>query len=150
MNAVPLNNLTNTFYHIFQLTLLKSSEKEPVEGTMSNTEIYFELEEESHIICKNCGNIITTLESMISVNDRHKHTFSNPTGIVFAIGCFSTADGCIIVGEPTTDFTWFDSYRWSHAICSNCLFHMGWFYDSGSESFFGLILNNLLETDRTH
>ncbi len=150
MKAALLNDLTNTYRYNSELALLKSSEKGLIEGAMSNTEIDFEPEEESYIICRNCGNKITTLESMISVNGNHKHTFSNPAGIVYDIGCFSTADGCIIVGEPTADFTWFDGYSWSHSICSNCLFHMGWFYDSGSEIFFGLIIDNLLETSRTH
>ena len=150
MNVAPFNDQTNSFRQISKLSLLKSPERGIEEGSMSLTKKNFDPKEESCIICRNCGNTITLLENMISVNGRHKHTFSNPAGIVFDISCFSTADGCITAGEPTVDFTWFDGYSWSNALCSSCLFHMGWFYDSGSESFFGLILNNLLETDRTH
>jgi filamentous hemagglutinin family protein len=132
------------------ISFLKSTERGIEESTFSLTDMGFDPAKESYIICRNCGNIITSLESMISVNGQHQHTFINPSGIVFTIGCFSKAEGCITAGEPMSDFTWFNSYSWNHALCANCLFHLGWFYNSGSDSFFGLILDNLRETDRTH
>lgn len=136
--------------HIPEMSFLKSTESEAEEGTSPLTGTDFDLAQESYIICRNCGNIITSLESMISMNGQHQHTFINPSGIIFTIGCFSKAEGCITSGEPTSDFTWFDLYSWNHALCANCLFHLGWFYDSGSDSFFGLILDNLREVDLIH
>ena len=101
------------------------------------------------ILCKNCRKKITSVRNRIEVNGRHKHIFNNPEGIVFEIGCFSTAAGCLNHGFPTGEFTWFPGFNWSISICSNCHIHLGWFYHSGGKSsFFGLILNHLIEEDQ--
>ncbi len=108
------------------------------------------LDEEHHIICKNCSNLVTTIECTIAVNGQHKNTFTNPAGVTYQIGCFSQADGSIVYGVPTVEFTWFGGFSWTYAFYSKCLAHLGWFYQSGSESFFGLILDRLRETIKTH
>jgi hypothetical protein len=48
-------------------------------------------------------------------------------------------------GEPTAEHSWFKDFTWSFTICSNCLVHLGWFYLGGSESFFGLIVDRLVD-----
>ena len=95
------------------------------------------------IRCKSCGHIITSAEAVISVAGLHRHSFRNPAGILYTIGCFSRARGCTNMGEPTSEFTWFPGYTWCYSICSKCLNHMGWFYQSGDSTFYGLILNRL-------
>jgi len=57
----------------------------------------------------------------------------------------SSANGCVNYGTPTLEHTWFQSYSWRYALCSNCHTHLGWFYQSGNDSFYGLILENLEE-----
>lgn len=104
-----------------------------------------EKEEKSRLLCKYCGNRITTLEAMVPRNGRHRHIFSNPGGFVYEIGCFSCANGCVNQGRPTTEFTWFDGFAWRFSLCSNCHEHLGWFYRSKDDSFFGLILDYLVE-----
>ncbi len=82
----------------------------------------------------------------MEVEGKHMHVFSNPEGIVFQIGCFSSADGCVNRGVPTTEFTWFTGFSWRFSFCSNCYIHLGWFYQSkGVENFYGLILDRLAE-----
>jgi filamentous hemagglutinin family protein len=95
------------------------------------------------LLCKSCLNPITSDAYGIEVNGAHSHTFMNPHGIVFNIGCFINARGCLIVGNPTTEFTWFPGYSWRHAICSNCHTHLGWHYQTGGSGFYGLILDRL-------
>lgn len=95
------------------------------------------------IVCKTCGTIITSDEMGISINGSHEHTFMNPGGLVFRIGCFSGAGGCRIMGIPTSEYTWFPGFAWCFVICSGCLSHLGWHYDSGGSSFFGFILDEL-------
>ena len=95
------------------------------------------------LICRICKNKITSASQMINVNGQHKHNFKNPAGIRFHIGCFSSAKGCLAIGNPTSEFTWFKGFTWCFASCSKCLVHMGWYYQSPGNSFFGLILNNL-------
>ncbi len=81
----------------------------------------------------------------ISVESSHNHTFFNPAGIVFEIGCFSKAPGCGIVGEASSEFSWFAGTKWTTAICSGCLCHLGWLFEGRGEPFFGLILTSLIE-----
>ncbi len=97
------------------------------------------------IICKNCLNDITTEEHGIAVNGAHEHTCRNPRGLCFTIGCYDAARGCNVVGMPTYEFTWFPGYRWSYVICANCQAHLGWHYGSHENSFYGLILDQLLK-----
>ena len=99
--------------------------------------------EDPLIHCKSCGHTITTVDNVISVAGQHRHTFRNPAGIVYSIGCFSKAKGCFDMGEPTLEFTWFPGYSWCYSVCGKCFTHIGWFYRSGDSTFYGLILNRL-------
>ncbi len=101
-------------------------------------------ENDDIIVCRNCGNLITTLDQIISQNGKHIHVFKNPSGIIFEIGCFLSTSGCIDVGESTMEHTWFSGYAWRISICSICNIHLGWRYSSGIKSFYGLILDRLL------
>ena len=105
-------------------------------------------EQKKAIVCKACQNVITYPGYKIAVNGKHEHVFFNPHGIVFEVGCFSHATGCLPVGSSTLEFTWFEGYAWKIVICSSCFEHMGWQYlgESGG-GFFGLILTNLEEKD---
>ncbi|MGW8194412.1 MAG: cereblon family protein [Desulforhopalus sp.] len=97
------------------------------------------------IFCRACGMTVTSRDQKISVQGSHSHTFFNPAGIVFELGCFRQAPGCFVAGEPSSEFTWFAGHLWSFALCKSCRSHLGWFFDSGSASFYGLILTNLME-----
>ncbi|HPC42688.1 MAG TPA: cereblon family protein [Spirochaetota bacterium] len=97
-----------------------------------------------NILCKTCGNPITSDEAGIAMNGSHEHTFMNPRGMVFRIGCFSKAAGCFIVGSPTDEYTWFPGFAWCCVICARCQSHLGWHYRSGGSGFFGLILDQLV------
>lgn len=97
------------------------------------------------ILCRFCGHRITDTRYKIEVNGAHHHTFSNPDGIVFRIGCFALANGCMNRGTPTFEFTWFSGFAWRFSLCANCHAHLGWFYQGGNQSFFGLILAHIVE-----
>ena len=106
-----------------------------------------ETDKENFLLCKVCTHIITSQSSRTSKNGHHTHIFSNPQGIVFEIGCFSNAQGCSNISKPTPEHTWFPGFRWSIAVCANCHTHLGWFYQSPDSSFYGLILDNLVDSD---
>lgn len=129
---------------------LKSSDQKTGAGIEIKTEKKFGLKEDHLILCKNCGSIVTAPEHIIAVNGHHTYTFTNPSGITYRIGCFSSAHGCITDGDPTLDHTWFEGFSWNYALCLNCLIHLGWYYQRGDEGFFGLILDNLEDNTRTH
>ncbi|MGB5984318.1 MAG: cereblon family protein, partial [Desulfobacterales bacterium] len=82
----------------------------------------------------------------------HRHTFANPHGRVFEIGCFRDAPGCRVQGPALTEFSWFSGYAWRIALCGGCLSHLGWRFQGAPSGipgpgFFGLILNHLIEIE---
>jgi hypothetical protein len=97
--------------------------------------------------CAACGHGITGREQSIEVAGKFVHRFVNPAGLVFDIGCFREASGCVAVGEPVLEWTWFATYRWQVAVCGRCSVQLGWRYTGGG-SFFGLILERLAECGR--
>lgn len=102
-------------------------------------------EDEKWLICTICGNQITKKNQKIVINSSHQHTFTNPHGIIYTIRCFSSAPGCLTIGSPTLEYTWFSGYSWQVAICSNCKSHNGWKYSRNSSIFFGLITDMIKE-----
>jgi hypothetical protein len=107
-------------------------------------------EDDRFICCAQCLQPITRVADKITMQGMHHHTFANPQGIVFEIGCFREAMGCRNTGFPTTEFTWFPGYAWRIAVCKKCMLHLGWMYAAtGKESFFGLIVNRLLYPDKS-
>jgi len=100
---------------------------------------------QERLVCRQCGQIITDASQRISVDGSHQHTFANPHGIVYEIGCFQAVSGCGASGAPSEDFSWFRGYRWRIILCINCLTHLGWsFNHTTGHSFFGLILDRLI------
>lgn len=97
------------------------------------------------ILCGNCLHLVTTGRERIEKNGSHIHTFANPYGNIFEIGCFRHAPGCAYFGPVTSEFTWFKGYGWKLAVCGACTLHLGWVYlpSSGESMFHGLILNRL-------
>lgn len=102
---------------------------------------------QKRLLCRQCRMVITSPDLRTSVQGAHGHTFANPEGLVFQIGCFQAADGCRHVGPATDEFTWFQGFYWRIAVCRNCQAHVGWlFFSSGNDRFYGLILDRLIET----
>lgn len=103
-----------------------------------------EIKPEKAVLCKACRSLVTSLDTKLSINGKHEHTFFNPAGIVFEVRCFSKAPGCVEHGVPTSEFTWFPVYSWQYCLCSTCFEHLGWYYTSPTDSFYGLIGGNLI------
>ena len=104
-----------------------------------------ETKEEKLILCRHCGHAVTHPDERTEKEGAYQHTFANPHGIVYDIGCFRTADGCGATGPATGEFTWFKGYRWRVAVCIACLVHIGWLFVSDSgDRFHGLILDRLV------
>jgi hypothetical protein len=82
----------------------------------------------------------------VDVAGTHAHTFTNPHGIRFHIGCFADAPGCVASGEPTTYWSWFPGYAWQVENCRSCREHLGWLFEAPDRpAFHGLILDRLRE-----
>ena len=95
--------------------------------------------------CRACGAFVAPADAAIPVNGAHLHTFFNPGGFVYAIGCFAAAPGLSPRGGPDASFSWFPGYAWTVAVCAACLAHLGWSYSApGKTGFFGLIIARLV------
>lgn len=103
------------------------------------------LDPEEVIRCRQCRNVITSPDERIIIQGSHQHTFANPHGIVFEIGCFRNVKGCGYVGPSSNEFSWFAGFQWRVVVCMTCLTHLGWLFDSpAKDSFHGLILDHLI------
>jgi len=97
------------------------------------------------LVCAECGARIADPEAQLEVNGAQAHTFINPAGIIFRVGCFREAPGARAVGEASEHWTWFAGFVWQAAICHGCGQHLGWFYRNPSASFVALILDRVAE-----
>ncbi|WP_459899960.1 cereblon family protein [Desulfobaculum senezii] len=124
-------------------------EDEPVQG---DDAAVLERPEESFggggnkIVCRACGQRVTSAGARIQVQGKHEHVFFNPFGQVFEVGCFSFAQGLVTGGMASAEFTWFPGYTWQNVGCASCGSHLGWSYTgSGGGGFYGLVLTALRE-----
>ena len=102
-------------------------------------------EQDKGLRCGACNFLITSVKEQCSRSGKNRHTFFNPAGIVYEIGCFKRAPGCLVYGPSSREFAWFEGYRWQISYCTECLEHLGWYFSSGDDAFFGLIVNRLVE-----
>jgi hypothetical protein len=100
------------------------------------------------LACAGCLRPVTTGAARTAVAGAHEHTFANPAGFQFHIGCFARAIGCLAVGEPTMDWTWFSGYSWQVERCATCGDHLGWLFRAEAHLFHGLILDRLVEAEQ--
>jgi hypothetical protein len=99
------------------------------------------------LVCAACGQRITDDAHRIEQGGAHEHTFVNPGGFVYRIGCFGVATGCSYRGSPETAFSWFPGWSWQIAACASCRAHLGWIFRAEGESFHGLIAEALRRAD---
>src|SRR4249920_1919213 len=87
------------------------------------------------LACASCRRPITSGAARIAVGGAHAHSFLNPQGLEFRIGCFALATGCLQVGDPTTYWSWFPGYAWQVEVCATCREHLGWEFRSAQHHF---------------
>ena len=97
------------------------------------------------ILCAQCRQVITHPSQRVHISGAHRHTFFNPHGILYEIGCYGRVQGCGHAGPPTSDFSWFKGYTWRVAVCTGCLTHLGWLFEGADgANFHGLIFDRLI------
>lgn len=104
---------------------------------------------DSFILCAACRRRITTPDEAVERCDAHCHVFCNPAGLLFRIGLFRRAPGCVALDPPSSDFSWFSGYVWRAACCRGCGAHLGWRFDADTgDAFYGIILARIvMESD---
>ena len=94
---------------------------------------------EDRLCCRGCGAWICNGRDAREMDGRHSHHFTNPHGLSFEVRCFDTAAGLRLEGEATAEYSWFPGYHWCVAVCATCLGHLGWYFESADDSFYGII-----------
>jgi hypothetical protein len=97
-------------------------------------------EGEHAVVCVVCGHRITDEDWRIEMSGAHEHTFVNPGGFDYRIGCWRVAPGCVHLGPTESAFSWFPGWTWQVAACAKCRAHLGWIYRNSGEQFHGLIV----------
>ncbi|ARU57903.1 MAG: cereblon family protein [Pseudomonadales bacterium] len=100
---------------------------------------------EPAVRCAHCNATITSEKYKTLIDGEFAHFQCNPTGNSFYFGCYSKAEGCQIIGQPSTEFSWFTGFAWRIALCNQCKSHLGWYFQqTATESFYGLILSQII------
>jgi len=120
---------------------LQSSQ--PNKTQQPHTNIVTHPEDEKFLYCVACHHPITRPTDRIVMNEHHEHVFANPHGYIYQIGCFAQATGCVVVGQPSSQFSWFPGYSWQVALCKQCWTMLGWAFRTNESLFWGLIVNKL-------
>lgn len=123
----------------------RGAKESPDRGSLTIEEDESEKEQQKGLVCRVCQLLITTSKERLEKEGKHLHTFFNPAGIVYEIGCFRRAPGCLEFGGQSSEFAWFGGYSWQVVYCRSCQQHLGWKF-SGEDQFFGLIVNTLTES----
>ena len=131
--------------NVYQLQAAAEPENTPLLLPGKETLLLESSEESRGVLCSLCGHVITKPEHKFAINGQYRFSFTNPGGIQFEIVCYSQAPGCNVSTESSLANTWFPGFSWSIATCSECKLHLGWMYHSVNHSFYGLILNRIIE-----
>jgi hypothetical protein len=133
--------------HLFRVPADKQGPEGEI-GTVEKEAGQRSPQEEEYILCRHCRQAITRPAERISMQGSHQHTFANPHGIVFEVGCFKDVTGCGYAGAATDEFSWFAGYSWRICFCSMCLTHLGWIFSSkAGDVFHALILDRIIQPD---
>ena len=93
-------------------------------------------------LCVSCLNPVASEKDRFLHEGDGEFSFKNPEGIRFNILLFSRTLGCMEIGTPTLEHTWFPGHAWSFCVCDRCNSHLGWFYN-GPSAFTGLICERI-------
>jgi hypothetical protein len=127
--------------------LLQSDPARPKESRRPDDRVEPDDDAGRFLVCAACLQAVTTTSAKIEMAGGHAHTFANPLGVVYHVGCFAIAPGCGAASEPRTQHTWFPGYAWQIAVCRGCGEHLGWLFLSGDSRFHGLIFDRLATTE---
>ena len=102
--------------------------------------------------CSKCGHKLGEAFQLKPIHsDKAERTFSNPHGILFQVSTASVPLNTEESLEISHEFSWFPSYGWRYSICRNCQEHLGWRFETTTDtqptSFYGLITAKIRVVD---
>ena len=66
--------------------------------------------------CAACRAQITDETCLIPIEGQHEHHKVNPQGHAFQFRSFKYAEGCVPIGEPTAEHSWYSGYLWQFDV----------------------------------
>ena len=102
------------------------------------------------LVCAVCAQEISDTGAIFAMAaERATRVFANPHGHLHEIMTLLHARGVIVVGPPTTDFTWYPGYGWEITYCGQCKTHLGWSFGAVAPAepsqFWGLLKRALVQ-----
>ena len=97
------------------------------------------------LLCRACGHPLTDDEARLTIDGQHQFRRQNPAGYEHDFACFRAAPGCHSQGVPSIQATWFPGFHWWIQVCRGCGEHLGWLFFRGEDSFYGLLVEALVE-----
>ncbi len=103
------------------------------------------------LVCRHCGAAISDSGALFPMGgDKLTHVFSNPYGKLHELVTARRAQGLILQGPASAEFTWFPGYVWEIAYCAGCRAHLGWQFtaergDTEPQRFYGLLVAEVVE-----
>ena len=96
------------------------------------------------LACGRCHEAITTEGDWLDTGGAREHTFANPHGFCYRIGCFAAARALEPRGGWSDEWSWFPPCAWQVQECARCHDHLGWLFRSPERRFYGLVLDRLV------
>jgi hypothetical protein len=116
----------------------------PDASTTSETRAETRDEEPAVLACATCREPVTTEAERMEVAGAHQHSFMNPHGFYYRIGCFAAAQALKAEGGWSGDWSWFPPCEWQIQRCARCDEHLGWLFRAAERRFYGLVLDRLI------
>ena len=120
----------------------------PEGATSTGTDPRKVTEEPPALACARCQEPVTSAAEWLEVGGAREHTFMNPHGFAFRIGCFAAARALEGAGGWSDEWSWFPPCLWQVQHCARCGEHLGWAFRSADRRFFGLVLDRLVQLGR--
>ena len=117
----------------------------PAANETTRADVAERSERERWVVCNACGGLVADGRAKTVVGGAFAHSFINPAGMIFRVGCFAEAPGARATGEASEHWSWFAGFKWQAGLCVACGRHLGWFFTGGERGFVALILDAVSE-----
>eukprot|EP00092_Neocalanus_flemingeri_P092343 GFUD01117211.1.p1 GENE.GFUD01117211.1~~GFUD01117211.1.p1 ORF type:complete len:545 (-),score=176.61 GFUD01117211.1:89-1723(-) len=79
------------------------------------------------LVCKRCSKQLGDQQNIFSMSkEGPQGAFVNPGGHVHETMTLYKAKNLRLVGQPSTEYSWFPGYAWTITECLGCWNHIGW------------------------
>ena len=95
------------------------------------------------LVCKRCSKQLGDQQNIFSMSkEGPQGAFVNPNGHVHETLTLYKAKSLRLVGQPSTEYSWFPGYAWTITECLGCWNHIGWKFTATNsklrpEKFYG-------------